>query len=227
MVFPYLLFTTHYLLTMDQSFIVIFQILILIISVVAHEVAHGFAALRYGDKTALFQGRLTMNPLKHIDPVGTIILPILLVILKSPIGFGWAKPVPFNPLNFTNMRVGTRVVAVAGVLVNFSLAIIFGLMLRFFGMSLGDGAQTILYLIVLTNLSLGIFNLFPIPPLDGSKILFSFLPRRFEEYHIFLEQYGFFIVFGLLILLNFLNIDPISAMVSWSFTGITGIPLAL
>ncbi len=212
---------------MDQSFIVIFQILILIISVVAHEVAHGFAALRFGDKTALYQGRLTMNPLKHIDPVGTIILPLLLIILKSPIGFGWAKPVPFNPFNFTNIKTGTRVVAIAGVVVNFSLALIFGLILRFFGVSLSVGGQTILYLIVLTNLSLGIFNLLPIPPLDGSKILFSFLPRSFEKYEGLLEQYGFFIVFGFLILLNFMNLDPISSVVSWCFTAITNIPLSL
>lgn len=207
--------------------IIIFQIVILILSVVAHEVAHGFAALRFGDRTAFYQGRLTMNPLKHIDPIGTIILPILLVLLKSPIGFGWAKPVPYNPLNFTNMRLGTRVVALAGVLTNFALAIIFGLMLRLFGGTLGEAASLILYIIVLTNLSLGIFNLVPIPPLDGSKILFSFLPARYERYHVMLEQYGFFLVFGFLILLNFLNIDPISRLVSWCFTTITGIPLSL
>jgi Zn-dependent protease len=210
---------------MDQSYITIFQIIILIISVVAHEVAHGFAALHFGDKTALYKGRLTMNPLKHIDPIGTIILPIFLVMIKSPIGFGWAKPVPFNPLNFTNMRLGTRVVALAGIVVNFTLALIFGLTLRFIGPSLGDGAQLILYLIVLTNLSLGIFNLIPIPPLDGSKIVFSFLPARMEKYHITLEQYGFFVVFGFLILLNLFNLDPISNAVSFFFQLITGITL--
>ncbi len=211
---------------MDQSYI-IFQILILIISVVAHEVAHGFAALHFGDKTALYKGRLTMNPLKHIDPIGTILVPIFLVLVKSPIGFGWAKPVPFNPLNFTNVRLGTRVVALAGIVVNFSLAIIFGLALRFLGPSLGEGAALILYLIVVINLSLGIFNLIPIPPLDGSKILFSFLPARMEKYHIVLEQYGFFVVFGLLILLNVFNLDPISSAVSFFFQIITGIPLNL
>jgi Zn-dependent protease len=212
---------------MDQSFIVIFQIIILIISVVAHEVAHGFAALHFGDKTALYKGRLTMNPLKHIDPIGTVILPIMLVLLKSPIGFGWAKPVPYNPYNFTNRTLGTRVVALAGVLTNFALALIFGLLLRFFGPTLGVGGETILYLIVLINLSLGIFNLFPIPPLDGAKILFSFLPHRFEKYHVLLEQYGFFIVFGFLVFLNFLKIDPISYLVSLCFSTITGITLSL
>jgi Zn-dependent protease len=146
-------------------------------------------------------------------------------MIKSPIGFGWAKPVPFNPLNFTNMRLGTRVVALAGIVVNFTLALIFGLTLRFIGPSLGDGAQLILYLIVLTNLSLGIFNLIPIPPLDGSKIVFSFLPARMEKYHITLEQYGFFVVFGFLILLNLFNLDPISNAVSFFFQLITGITL--
>lgn len=211
---------------MDQTLIIIFQIIILILSAIAHEVAHGFAALRYGDKTALYQGRLSMNPLVHIDMVGTIIVPLLLVILKSPIGFGWAKPVPYNPLNFRNIRQGTRVVAVAGVLTNFALAILFGLLLRFFGSTLAPSAAFIIYLIVLTNLSLGIFNLVPIPPLDGSKILFSFLPSRFEKYQIVLERNGFFIVFGLLLLMNFLHIDPITRTVVFFFQLITGVPLS-
>lgn len=210
---------------MDQTLIIIFQIIILILSAIAHEVAHGFAALRYDDKTALYQGRLSMNPLVHIDTVGTIIVPLLLVLLKSPIGFGWAKPVPYNPLNFRNLKQGTRVVAVAGVLTNFALAILFGLLLRFFGATLAPSAAFIIYLIVLTNLSLGIFNLVPIPPLDGSKILFSFLPSRFEKYHVVLERNGFFIVFGLLLLMNFLNLDPITRSVVFLFQLITGVPL--
>ena len=210
---------------MDQTLIIIFQIIILILSAIAHEVAHGFAALAYGDRTALYKGRLSMNPLVHIDMVGTVIVPLLLVVLKSPIGFGWAKPVPYNPLNFTNYKAGTRMVAIAGVLTNFALAILFGLVLRFFGESLSSSAVFILYLIVLTNLSLGIFNLVPIPPLDGSKILFSFLPSRFEKYQMILEQNGFFIVFGLLLLLNFLHIDPITQSVVFFFQLITGVPL--
>lgn len=210
---------------MDQTLIIIFQIIILVLSAIAHEVAHGFAALAYGDKTALYQGRLSMNPLVHIDMVGTIIVPLLLVILKSPIGFGWAKPVPYNPLNFTNYKKGTRVVAVAGVLTNFALALLFGLILRFFGGALAPSAAFILYLIVLTNLSLGIFNLVPIPPLDGAKILFSFLPGRFEKYQVVLERNGFFIVFGLLLVMNFLHLDPITTSVVFLFTLITGVPL--
>ncbi len=210
---------------MDQTILTIFQIIILILSVVAHEVSHGFAALYYGDRTALNAGRLTMNPIKHIDPVGTLLIPFVLVLLKSPIGFGWAKPVPYNPYNFTNFVRGTRVVAIAGVFTNFLLAIIFGLVLRFFGTTFSVGAQSILILIVLVNLSLGVFNLFPIPPLDGSKILFSFLPQRYAQYQDFLERNGFFIIFGLLIVLNALHVDPITELVMFFFTLITGFTL--
>lgn len=214
---------------MDQTVLTIFQIIILILSVVAHEVSHGFAALYYGDRTALNAGRLTMNPLKHIDPMGTVIVPLLLVLLKSPIGFGWAKPVPYNPYNFTNWKQGTRVVAIAGVFTNFMLAIIFGLVLRFLVPVPATGIPTpenlILIAIVLVNLSLGIFNLFPIPPLDGSKILFSFLPDRFARYQIFLERNGFFIIFGLLIVMQIFNIDPITQAVLFLFKMITGVVL--
>lgn len=204
---------------------IIFQILILLLSVVAHEVAHGYAALYFGDRTALNQGRLTLNPIKHIDPVGTIVVPLLLVLFKSPIGFGWAKPVPYNPYNFTNYVWGTRAVALAGVFVNFMLALIFGLALRFIPLT-ADGVVTpmmsIMSMIVVMNLALGIFNLIPIPPLDGSKILFSFLPQRYARYQEVLEQNGFLIIFGLLILLNFLQIDPITTLITFLFHSITG-----
>jgi Zn-dependent protease len=206
---------------------ILVQIIILIMSVVIHEVAHGFAALRFGDETALRAGRLTMNPLKHLDPIGSVILPILLVVLKSPIGFGWAKPVPYNPIYFKNIRLGTRVVAFAGILANLGLALIFGLVVRFLGNSLSQSALYICMLIVLTNLGLALFNLVPIPPLDGSKILFSVLPRRFERYHMFLEQNGFVFVLAFLILLNSFNVDPLTKGVVFLFKAITGAPISL
>ena len=146
-------------------------------SVVIHEVSHGFVALRFGDKTALYAGRLTLNPLKHLDMFGSIILPAFLVLTHSPFLFGWAKPVPYNPNNLTNRKWGTIAVAAAGVLANLFMAILFGLILRF---SINSVVPTnfvsIISSIVLINLGLAIFNLIPIPPLDGSKILFSLLP---------------------------------------------------
>jgi len=164
-------------------------------SVVIHEVSHGFMAERFGDKTARFAGRLTLNPLKHLDMFGSILLPALLVLTHSPFLFGWAKPVPYNPDNLSNRKWGTIAVAAAGVLANFFIAIFFGLVIRFSSsFSLPDAFYSITFMIVITNLVLAIFNLIPIPPLDGSKILFSFLPRSFYEVVIVLEQFSFILL---------------------------------
>ncbi|MEI8174387.1 MAG: site-2 protease family protein [bacterium] len=179
----------------------IFYIAILIMSVVIHEVSHGFMAEYFGDKTARFAGRLTLNPIKHLDMYGSIILPVILFLFHSPFLFGWAKPVPYNPNNLSNEKWGTIAVASAGVLANFFIAIIFGILIRFtLQFSLPDGFYFITSIIVIINLSLGIFNLVPIPPLDGSKILFSFLPRSASSFVDAYEQYSlilivFFIVF--------------------------------
>ncbi len=170
-------------------------------SVVIHEVSHGFMAEYFGDKTARFAGRLTLNPIKHLDMYGSIILPVILFLFHSPFLFGWAKPVPYNPNNLSNEKWGTIAVASAGVLANFFIAIIFGILIRFtLQFSLPDGFYFITSIIVIINLSLGIFNLVPIPPLDGSKILFSFLPRSASSFVDAYEQYSlilivFFIVF--------------------------------
>src|SRR3989338_3310019 len=157
----------------------VFYIIILVMSIVIHEVSHGFMAEYFGDKTARFAGRLTLNPLVHLDFFGSILLPVLLVLSHSPFLFGWAKPVPYNPENLSNKKWGTIAVAAAGVLANFSIAIIFGLLIRFspsFPFDVPAGFYVITSIIVLINLALGLFNLIPIPPLDGSKILFSLLP---------------------------------------------------
>lgn len=160
-------------------------------SVVIHEVAHGFMALRFDDRTALYAGRLTLNPLKHLDMFGSILLPAFLVITNSPFMFGWAKPVPYNPENLSNKKWGSIAVASAGVLANLFIALFFGLILRFFLM---DGfvqeASSMIAEIVLINLGLAIFNLVPIPPLDGSKILFGLLPGSFEPHIDFVERYS-------------------------------------
>jgi len=172
----------------------IFILIILFFSIVIHEVAHGSCAFTLGDPTAKEAGRLTLNPLKHIDPVGTIFLPLILLILTSGQGpiFGWAKPVPINPYNFRDQKWGTVKVSVAGPATNFLLAIIFGLFIRFF--SLSESLLILFSLITIYNFAWGVFNLVPIPPLDGSWILFAFLPERFSNLKFFLQQYGFFIL---------------------------------
>ena len=178
----------------------IFYILVLIMSVVIHEVSHGFMAERFGDKTARFAGRLTLNPLKHLDWFGSVLLPGLLVLTGSPFLFGWAKPVPYNPNNLSNRKWGTIAVASAGVLANFFIAILFGLILRFsYGANVPSGFVFIVSSIVIVNIGLGLFNLIPIPPLDGSKILFNLLPNSFSEIIRFLETYSFVLLIAFIV----------------------------
>ena len=178
--------------------ITIFSLIVLLFSVILHEVAHGSMALRLGDSTAKYAGRLTLNPLKHIDLFGTIILPALLVLMKSPFIIGWAKPVPINPYNLRDQKWGMLKVSLAGPLANFSLAVIFGLLVRF--VILPETTSVLFSLIVIYNFAWALFNLLPIPPFDGSHILFTFLPAQFNGLKIFLHQYGLFILLALLFL---------------------------
>lgn len=191
-------------------------------SVVIHEVSHGFVALRFGDKTALYAGRLTLNPLKHLDMFGSIILPAFLVLTHSPFLFGWAKPVPYNPNNLTNRKWGTIAVAAAGVLANLFMAILFGLILRF---SINSVVPTnfvsIISSIVLINLGLAIFNLIPIPPLDGSKILFSLLPSSLFSVISFLEQYSLVLIVIFIVFFA----DSLFPILAYLFQLITGLAL--
>ena len=178
---------------MAEILILIFSIIALIFSVVIHEVAHGAVANSLGDPTAKYAGRLTLNPLKHFDWVGSFFLPLLLTLLRSPFIFGWAKPVPINPYNFRDQKYGQVKVAVAGVAANFALAAIFGLILRFWPVILDPvsaGFYTLAQSVVIINLGLAVFNLIPIPPLDGSHILFAFLPPSQTDFKIFLQKYG-------------------------------------
>ena len=176
---------------------IVFRVLILVFSVVIHEVSHGAVAYVLGDPTAKDAGRLTLNPLPHIDFIGSIVLPIF-------IGIGWAKPVPYNPLYLRNQRWGPFLVGVAGPASNIVVALFFGLMIRFrdiatlsfldatfFGIATG---------IVFLNLALAIFNMIPIPPLDGSKVLFLLLPRGWMYVVALLEQYGILLILFLFLL---------------------------
>lgn len=177
------------------------SIVILLFSVIVHEVMHGLIAKKFGDNTAERAGRLTLNPIPHIDLFGTILLPGLLILSGSPLLFGWAKPVPVNPLNFSNLRKGELMVSGAGILANFGLAILAAALFHFlnalphtFPAILG----ALLTFTVRINLILGVFNLFPIPPLDGSKVLLSQLPYKLAKEFQKLEQYGFLILLLLL-----------------------------
>jgi Zn-dependent protease len=181
----------------------VFYIAILIMSIVIHEVSHGFMAERFGDDTARNAGRLTMNPLKHLDIFGSIVLPAILILSQTGFVFGWAKPVPYNPNNLSDRKWGTVWIAVAGVLANFLIALFFGLVIRFsVFFELPSSFYFITSAIVIINLALGIFNLIPIPPLDGSKILFSLLPSGSERLMYALEQYSLFILLFFVIFLS-------------------------
>jgi len=205
---------------MDFQFI--FSLIVLLFSVVIHEISHGYAALFLGDRTAEYAGRLTLNPIKHIDLVGTIILPVISLLLPGSFLFGWAKPVPYNPYNLRNQRWGEAIVAGAGPASNIMLALIFGFFIRFYLIPndlLVSGAGVICQVIVAVNIVLAIFNLIPIPPLDGSKIISSVLPRGFMRVRQSMERFGFF---GVIIFLLFIW-QFFTPLIPWLFGVITGI----
>ena len=198
----------------------IFQIAVLIMSVVIHEVSHGYAASFLGDQTARYQGRLTLNPIKHLDFMGSFIVPSIAYFLGGFI-FGWAKPVPYNPYNLRPGRWSEATVAVAGPTSNIAIALIFGLLLRV-GVNLTNPAFIqITSVIVLINIILAIFNLVPIPPLDGSKILFAFFPDKLFQIRGFFEKYGLILVlFFIFFLWQF-----IFPVIIWLFQLITGVAI--
>jgi len=189
----------------------VIQLLALVPSVVFHEIAHGYAADRMGDPTARMSGRLSSNPLVHIDPVGSILIPLLLFMMHSPFIIGWAKPVPFNPSLFRNPRRGIQIVGAAGPLANLLLAIL-GAMLLYIVPSGVFGAFFINLCFV--NVILALFNLVPIPPLDGSRIVMGFLPFRLLQSYMRLERYGMLLI-CLLLYLNILNwvIQPLAGLI--------------
>lgn len=194
---------------------IIFVAAIFIMSIVIHEVAHGLAALWQGDPTAKYMGRLTLNPVKHIDPIGSVLVPFLAYFLGVFI-FGWAKPVPYNPYNLRDQKYGPVLVGAAGPLANILIALIFGFFLRILlitgRVDIADGGiiLSIFTFAIMVNVLLAFFNLIPFPPLDGSKLLFAVLPIR-EETKMQIEQFGFMFLFFLIYLLSgpigiFLNV---------------------
>ena len=175
--------------------IYLFIIIVFLFSVIIHEIAHGAVANHLGDPTAKDAGRLNLNPLRHLDPIGSVIVPLFLFLSSRVAGggviFGWAKPVPINPYNFRDKKYGEMKVAAAGPLANFSLALAFGLLLRF--MPLTPSLVEMFSYIAFINIQLAVFNLLPIPPLDGSHILLAFLPGL-ERFKMFFQSYGFFLL---------------------------------
>lgn len=199
----------------------IFYVIILIMSVVIHEVAHGLVALWYGDQTAKVAGRLTLNPLKHLDPMGSILIPLVLVLTKAPFVIGWARPVPYNENNLHDKKKGTIAVASAGIIANFILALVFGIIIRI-GIHFGFMTESLFFItstIVFTNIVLGIFNLIPIPPLDGSKIVFALLPVKYKWLEATLEKYALFVLLAFV----FFVWNLLSPIIFFLFSFITGV----
>ena len=178
------------MLNIPQIVEIIFNILILLGAIVFHEYAHGWVAFKCGDRTAKLAGRLTLNPIKHIDPVGTVILPIALyTFFRMP--FGWARPVPINFNNLQNPRRDIMLVAIAGPAINILGALLFG---QLTNLNVSPAAQIWLVRIVGINCFLAAFNLIPIPPLDGSRIALGLLPRQLAELYSRLEPWGFMLI---------------------------------
>ena len=200
---------------MNEFLILIFQLIVLIFSVMVHEVSHGLVAYKLGDNTAKLAGRLNLNPKNHIDPFGSIFLPLMLMLLHSPVLLGWAKPVPYNPDNLKNPKSGAALIGVAGPASNLILAVIFGIAIRLSAPLIGQMSSgmvfiSLLNIVVFVNILLAVFNLVPIPPLDGSKLLFALLPNRYFAVQRFLEGYGmvillFFIFWGIGLIFPIIN----------------------
>ena len=176
-------------------FEILTTVVIFFSAIILHEYAHGWVAYRLGDTTAKLAGRLTLNPFKHVDPVGTLLLPAILFITKSPVLFGWAKPVPVNFLKLRHPKQGIIWVGLAGPAINVILAVCFSLLLS---LDLSASSRQFAELGVMVNLILAVFNMIPIPPLDGSRLVMGLLPSKYAYLYSRLEPYGIIIVFLLL-----------------------------
>lgn len=211
---------------MQEAILIVFYVVVLLYSVIIHEIAHGVMALRLGDATAKYADRLTMNPLKHIDPWMTVGVPILMLLLTNfKFAFGGAKPVPYNPYNLKNQKWGPVMVAFAGPLSNITIAVVFVIIAKLIAIpiaakidiisnfnnwssvagvisgSFGSIMFELCIMIIFWNVLLAFFNLIPIPPLDGSKLLFALLPIKMETVAI-LEQYGFVLLIAIILMFS-------------------------
>jgi Zn-dependent protease len=203
-------------------------IAIVIFSIILHEVAHGYVANALGDPTARLAGRLTLNPLPHIDPVGSILIPGILALTHSPFLIGWAKPVPYNPYQVRGGRWGEAAVAAAGPATNLIIAAFFSLLIRF-NLVTDQTTLNVIALVIIANLSLAILNLIPIPPIDGSKVLRALLPGVIGNLYSDLERLTyrigpFGLILVLIIVINFFQ-APMGAAVGALFTLFTGISI--
>lgn len=185
---------------MSTMFDIFFQVVILFFSVILHEVAHGYAALSLGDPTARAAGRLTLNPIKHMDPWGTVVLPLFLILVRSPFLVGWAKPVPVNPYLMRDPKRGMMLVGAAGPLANIALILLSALALRTLPFAAPPFLFDLFKYCCAINIILALFNLVPVPPLDGSKVVAGILPPKMRDAYVGLERYGIFIIIGLLYL---------------------------
>ena len=198
----------------------IIVLIIIVGSVILHELSHGIVAYWLGDHTAKDAGRLSLNPIKHIDPVMSILVPVVLYILKAPV-FGGAKPVPIDTRNLKWNEWGMALVAAAGPFTNFLLAFIFFLIGHFTGALYGAGGETVNFIfdeLVFINLGFMIFNLIPVPPLDGSRILYAIAPDFFRDILITIEQYGVFIVYLLILFFS----EAMSHLMIGAMNGVLG-----
>lgn len=204
-----------------MDYLIVFQLFIFIFSIIIHEISHGFVALKFGDTTAKDAGRLTLNPLPHLDLMGSIIFPFLFYYSAGFI-FGWAKPVPINPLNLKDPRREGALIAAAGPLSNLSVALVIGLASQLVVVFYpgAEVAVDLLRRIVLINIFLAVFNLIPIPPVDGSRVLGAFLGPRGEAFMYNLERYGFLILIAFIFLGGIAFIVPIVNFLFRLFTGI-------
>jgi len=210
--------------------VILIQIFVVLFAITIHEAAHAWTALKFGDPTAAALGRASLNPLVHIDPVGTVIFPLLLIIFQQPV-FGWAKPVPYNPYTLRRPRQGSLWISFAGPISNLltaGAAVLLFQFLKLFGARIPDssllikplgGVSVVLFVTALINASLAIFNLIPIPPLDGSGILAGLLSEKAAAKYARIRPYGFFIIIALMYTkILTLIFSPVQQLIAKLFT---------